>query len=62
MENENEIKYPYYEMTYLDDNNIKHLAKVQTQGEVYALQDRFDVLDCFRLSEPSDYLSKRRFS
>jgi hypothetical protein len=45
MEEEKEMKYPYYEMTYLDDNNNMHLAKVQNIKEVTFLQNRFEVLD-----------------
>ena len=48
MEEEDEVflNYPYYEMTYLDDNNIKHLAQVQSEDSVNYLKERFRVETC----------------
>lgn len=46
MEEENNLEYPYYEMTYFDDNNIMHLAKIKDKETVYAFKQRFDVKSC----------------
>lgn len=44
MEEENRIQAPYYEMTYLDDYNDKHLIKLQNEEELEYFEDRFTVL------------------
>lgn len=40
------LNYPYYEMTYLDDDNIKHFAQVQSEDSVDYLKQRFRVETC----------------
>lgn len=42
MEDENELT-SYYEITYLDDYNTKHLGKVGSIEELNFMQNRFNV-------------------
>lgn len=35
----------YYEITYLDDNNIIHLGKVKDVSELNFMKDRFQVTE-----------------
>lgn len=41
MEDENNFEIPYYDVTYLDDNNTKHMAKFRHKEDVEYIQDRF---------------------
>ena len=43
MEELNEINYPYYETTYLDDDNTKHLAKIEESNFDF-YQNRFTII------------------
>ena len=38
------INTPYFEIEYLDDNNTKHLGKVQDSNELAYMRERFTVL------------------
>lgn len=38
------INTPYFEIEYLDDNNTKHLGKVQDSNELAYMKERFTVL------------------
>lgn len=40
----NEITYPYYDTTYLDDNNVTHIIKVKEERDVNFLKERFNVV------------------
>ena len=43
---DNDIKLQsYYEITYLDDNNIIHLGKVKDVSELNFMKDRFQVTE-----------------
>ena len=42
MEDREELK-SYYEITYLDDNNTTHLAKVRDISELNFMKNRFEV-------------------
>lgn len=44
MEDENKINYPYYDTTYLDDNDTLHLVKLQSEGDLKFFKERFTVL------------------
>lgn len=44
MEDERIIDYPYYETTYLDDNDTKHLVKLQNERDLNFFKERFTVL------------------
>ncbi|MGN0992812.1 MAG: hypothetical protein ACI4PE_02700 [Bacilli bacterium] len=46
MEEDRELDYPYYEMTYFDDNKTMHLAKVKDKESVSFLKQRFEVKSC----------------
>lgn len=35
----------YYEITYLDDNNMMHLGKVKDVSELNFMKDRFQVTE-----------------
>lgn len=39
------IKYPYYEVTYLDDINEKHLAVIYDDYTLDTIKERFTILD-----------------
>lgn len=41
-EDNNELK-SYFEITYLDDNNIMHLGKVRSIEELNFIKNRFEV-------------------
>lgn len=40
------LDYPYYEMTYFDDDNIMHFAQVKDENSVSFLKQRFTVKTC----------------
>lgn len=40
------IDYPYYETTYLDDNNTKHIAYIKNNQDLDFYKERFTVIDC----------------
>lgn len=43
---DNDIKLQsYYEITYLDDNDIIHLGKVKDVSELNFIKDRFQVTE-----------------
>ena len=44
MEEERVITYPYYETAYLDDNDTKHLVKLQSERDLDFFKERFTVL------------------
>ena len=44
MEEEKTINYPYYDTTYLDDNDTMHLIKLKDEGDLKFFKDRFTVL------------------
>lgn len=44
MEDERVIDYPYYETTYLDDNDTKHLVRLQNERDLNFFKERFTVL------------------
>lgn len=44
MDEERIINYPYYDTTYLDDNDIKHLVKLKSEGDLKFFKERFTVL------------------
>lgn len=46
MEEYEELNQPYYEMTYLDDNDTMHLAKVLDERAVSFMKERFTVMKC----------------
>lgn len=47
MEDEkNFLDYPYYEMTYFDDDNIMHFVQVKDENSVSFLKQRFTVKTC----------------
>lgn len=37
--------FPYYEATYLDDDNTKHIVKIKTNTELNFYKERFDVIE-----------------
>lgn len=42
---EKDLIYPYYETTYLDDNNDKHIAYLQDDKTVSFYKERYTVLN-----------------
>ena len=44
MEDDIVINYPYYDTTYLDDNDTKHLVKLQSEKDLNFFRERFTVL------------------
>ena len=38
------INYPYYDTTYLDDNDTIHLVKLKNEGDLKFFSERFTVL------------------
>jgi len=44
-DNDIELQQSYYEITYLDDNNIIHLGKVKDVSELNFMKDRFQVTE-----------------
>ena len=38
------INYPYYDTTYLDDNDTIHLVKLKNEGDLRFFEERFTVL------------------
>lgn len=44
MEDERIIDYPYYDTTYLDDNDTKHFVKIQNERDLNFFKERFTVL------------------
>lgn len=38
------INYPYYDTTYLDDNDTMHFVKLQNEGDLKFFRERFTVL------------------
>lgn len=46
MDEYEELRTPYFEMTYLDDSRTMHLAKIQRESDVDFYKDRFDVVSC----------------
>lgn len=46
MEEYNQLDLPYYEMTYLDDNDTMHLTKVADEKAVSFMKERFTVTSC----------------
>lgn len=52
MEDDREVMVtPYYETVYLDDNNIKHLAKIKDTDSLMFMKDRFEILQCDYVQE-----------
>lgn len=51
MEEERVINYPYYNTTYLDDNDTKHLVKLQDEMDLNFFKERFTVLSSEFISE-----------
>lgn len=51
MEEEYKIDSPYYEMTYLDDENVAHLTKIKDKETVSFIKERFTVTDCNYINE-----------
>ena len=51
MEEERVINYPYYNTTYLDDNDTKHLVKLQDEKDLNFFKERFTVLSSEFISE-----------
>lgn len=45
MDKDYELK-SYYDMTYLDDDNIKHITRLVNQTDVDFYNDRFTILNC----------------
>jgi hypothetical protein len=43
-ENEVKLQSPYFEIEYLDDNNIKHFGTVQDERGLEFMKERFTVL------------------
>lgn len=41
-----ELNQPYYEMTYLDDNDTMHLTKILDERTVSFMKERFTVMSC----------------
>lgn len=38
------INYPYYDTTYLDDNDTMHLVKIKNERDLDFFKQRFTVL------------------
>lgn len=51
MDEEEMITIPYYETVYLDDNNIKHLAKIKDTESLMFMKNRFEILQCDYVKE-----------
>ncbi len=45
MGEELELDYPYYEATYLDDDNNKHIVKILSNTDLNFYKERFDNLE-----------------
>lgn len=45
MEYDERIQYPYYETSYLDDNNTKHIAYIKSKEDLNFYQERFTILN-----------------
>ncbi len=41
-ESREDLDYPYYEATYLDDDNNRHLVKIKSNSDLNFYRDRFD--------------------
>lgn len=58
MEEENEVNiydYPYFETTYLDDFNNKHITYIKNSQDIKFYEDRFTILS---LELKNNYNSK----
>jgi len=51
MDEEEIVTIPYYETIYLDDNNVKHLAKVKDIESLMFMKNRFEILQCDYIKE-----------
>ena len=45
-EEENIISTPYYETIYLDDNNVKHLMRIDNTDDLAFIKNRFEIVKC----------------
>ena len=41
-EDEKDLDYPYYEATYLDDDNSKHMVKIVSNSDLNFYKERFE--------------------
>lgn len=47
MEENEDILQSYYEISYLDDNNEKHLRRIKNVEELNFIKNRFEVKDVY---------------
>ena len=45
------ITTPYYETTYIDDYNDKHITRIKDDNTLMFYRERFDVIKCDYIGE-----------